>query len=198
MKVTKSLALFAVMCGSAMAASVSFNLGTDTGAALADDTALDSTYTLYLGTYTGGALDSTATFADINANFDTLTSIAFATGDAAGYNGYAIINSTNYTDGDGFSGDGIYAFISDGANQNALITGFGTFPADGDVPNFINTGISSSNAAGLTYLLGSYDAGSPNLIGSGGNVILNDAIPEPSIMLLGSLGIIGLLRRRRG
>lgn len=193
-KVILSLAAFSL---GVQAATIDFSLATDTGAATDSDVALNTSYTLYFGTYTGGALGPTATFTDINSSFDILTSVQFASGAAAGANGYALIPAFVFDDTAGFAGDPVYVWFSDGGDNNALLTGFGNIPADADVPSSVSFFLDSSNAAGLTYVLGSYDPASPNLAGSGGNVILNNAIPEPSVALLGALGVLGLIRRRR-
>jgi len=200
MKLTKTLIVFAALASSAFGATVSLGILTDTGVVNASNVALDSSYTVYLGTYTGGALTSTSTFADINGSFTSVTSATFGTGDAAGYNGYAAIGSTFYDapDASGIGGDQIFAFITDGANQNALLSGFGVFPLNTDVPNFLDLTIEAANVGTYTFLLGSYDSEGSNQLGSGGNVVLNNAaIPEPSAALLGAVGAIGLLRRRR-
>ena len=196
MKLTNVLAVSVMAMASAFSATISFNVTTDTGFATSADIALDGGYTAYFGHYTGGTLTTSATFADISTNFDILTSQAFATGGVVeGNNGYLALNEFEFDDSAGFGGLPLYVFITDGGNQNALITGFGNIPQDADVPATLSIDFTASNAASLTYLVGSYDATSPNSAGSGGNVILN--IPEPSSLLLTACGMLALLRRKR-
>lgn|GEM_PF-1694698 len=197
MNIKTILAILTMAALPAFSASFSFNVDLNTGFATDADVALDSTYTAYFGTYTGGALSPAATFGLIDADFEILTSQAFSTGGVNGSDGYVILPLFSFTDADGFGGDPLYMFITDGGNRNALLTGFGNIPADADFPNTIAYFIDASNVAALTYTLGSYDAASPNLAGSGGNIILNNAVPEPSVALLGALGVLCLLRRRR-
>ena len=194
MKLLKSVILSVSLASPAFGATISFYVAENTYVATSAGAPLSSTYTAYLGTYTGSGLDpATASFADINADFDILTSAAFAPG---GNVGLLVIADFEFTDAAGFGGEPLYAFFTNGGNENALITGFGLIPSDGDdgFVAFINVG----NAAGLTYLVGGYDPEGANFYGEdAGNVVLNNAIPEPSTTLLGALGGLFLLRRRR-
>lgn len=187
-------------------ASIDFSSGTDTGFAIGgaspllsiDDIPLDTSYTAFFGTYSGGTLTTTSTFDDINPNFSVLTSQTFASGDAAGFDGYVILNQFNFTDLAGFGGEQLFVFVTDGANQNALISGFGQIPNDGDTPNTLSVTLDSTLAPLLTYNLGSYDPSSPNSQSmTGGNIVLNNAVPEPSAVLLSVIGSLALLRRKR-
>jgi len=203
MKLTTSLIMFAALATSAFATSVSFNLATDISVVNAPaGLLLDNTYTLYVGTYTGNpaTLASSTTYATINASFTAIPSgsIAFATGGAAGYNGWAAINSSAFVNDALYGGKPLYAWISNGSNLNAVLTGFGNIPNNGDVPNSLDAGIDLTGIAGLTKVLGTYSAAGTNLNAPGsGVIVLNNAVPEPSAALLGALGVLGLLRRRR-
>jgi len=198
--------MFAAMATSAFAAtSLSFNLANDITVRSATAGALlDSSYTLYIGTYTGTptSLATTTDFATINTNFTQLASASFATGGAAGYNGWANIDSVVFTGAQDttFGGKALYAWISNGSNLNSVVTGFGNIPLSTAVPPVLDTGIGVGNIGSLTQVLGTYNVdGVSPAYGSGGNIVLNNsvAVPEPSAALLGALGALGLLRRRR-
>jgi len=208
MKLTTSLVMFAAMATSAFATTVSFNLFNDiTARSATAGNLLDSSYTLYIGTYAGAptTLATTTNFATINASFSQIASIAFATGDAAGYNGWAQINGTTFTNDATFGNKPLYAWISNGSNLNSVMTGFGNIPVQAAIPNTLDAVLQASTIGTVTQVLGTYNAagaGSPTgpngAYGSGGNIVLNNsAIPEPSAALLGALGALGLLRRRR-
>jgi hypothetical protein len=189
MKLLKSVILLVSLASSAFGATISFYVAENTYVATSAGAPLSSTYTAYIGTYTGSGLDpATATFADIFADFDIRGTATFATGlFPAGLLG---VENFEYT-----VGEPIYAFFTNGGNENALITGFSVSPnGDDNFAAYINVG----NAADLTYLVGGYDPEGADLYVPGaGNVVLNNAIPEPSTTLLGALGGLFLLRRRR-
>lgn len=193
MKLLKSVILSVSLASPAFGADISFSVAENTGVATAAGVPLSSTYTAYIGTYSGSGLNPlTASFSAINAGFEVLTSGSFA---PSGFSGYLAIGNFPFADAAGFGGKPLYAFFTNGGNENALITGFGAIPFDSaplPFEAFINVG----NAAGLTYLVGGYDPLGANLAGSGGNVVLNN-VPEPSATLLGALGGVFLLRRRR-
>jgi MYXO-CTERM domain-containing protein len=200
MKLTKSLILFVALVGSAFGTTVSFNLASDVGVKTSGGVFVGSSYTLNIGKYTGGALSTTSTFTNINPNFTILTSIAFATGGAEGYNGWAVIDAYDFNNDATFGNAQLFAWITDGGNNNALISGFGAIPLNGAIPNVLDTGITNANAPSLTYALGSFNPVGAQPSGPGaGNIILNNAapVPEPSAALLGAIGALGLLRRRR-
>jgi hypothetical protein len=197
MKMYKSLLIIAAMVTSSQAATISFDMAADTWATTAAGVPLTPAYTAYVGKYNGAALTSTATFAQINAGFTSLFSIAFATGDALGAPGYVTTGAINFTDAQGFANQPLYVFYTNGSDQNALITGFGNIPSDAAIPNSVDFGINAANAASFTYVVGSYNAAAPNVNGGGAVVLNAAAVPEPSALLLGAVGALGLLRRRR-
>lgn len=166
------LSLFLLTASVSHSASISFSIINDTAVATASDVALDATFIAYIGTYTGGALNaSTASFSLINADFSILYSANFSTGAALGADGYLDAASFAFTDSDGFANVPLFVWFTDGNLQNAIVTGFGNIPADASIPNSVDFFIDSSNAATLTYVLGSYDPFGTNLAGSGGNVV---------------------------
>lgn len=194
MKLYKTLAVFAAMLTSAQAATVSFSMANDVlavGPEVNSYNKADATYTMYLGRYNGAALLPTASFADINAGFSILSTTSFL-GDAAA--GYVDSGDITFTDAQGFGGAQLFVWFTNGSDQNALITGFGAIPNDASIPNSVPFSLDSANAATLTYVVGKFDAAVNSPLG--GSVVLN-GVPEPSAALLGALGALGLLRRRR-
>jgi hypothetical protein len=192
MKLIKTLAVFAALFTSVNAATISFDMAADTLAvAPLTNAKLDPTYTMYLGKYNNAALSQNPSFADINAGFTILSTTSFLGADGAGY---VSSGDNTFTDAAGFSGAQLFVWFTNGTNQNALITGFGTIPADASIPNSVAFALDSTNAASLTYTVGHYDANINSA--SGGSVVLA-GVPEPSAALLGAVGVLGLLRRRR-
>jgi hypothetical protein len=206
MKLTiANAALLMSMVGFASAATVSvngyINVNFSTNAALTNT--VDSSFTAYVGSYTGGALTSEATFATINSSWTNVGSYTFATAAAGSYNG-SFFSPSNlvFTDALGLAGDNVWLWVTDGGNLNLVMqatsaaAGDFLFKADADIPNSGNLDISTGAFPGWTLALGTFTTGGVNA-SYGGSYVLNDAIPEPSAALLGAFGAIGLLRRRR-
>lgn len=194
MKPIRIFGVFATLLTSLDAATISFDMSIDTGAvAPITNTKIGSGYTMYLGKYDPGPFwPSRFFFDEIRPNFTILSTTSFFGGDDAGY-----VSSGDivFTDAAGFGGSQLFVWFTNGFDENALITGFGKIPSDSSYPNTVGFRLDSSNAASLTYLLGSYN---PSInSGSGGAVVLNIWIPEPSAAFLGAMGAFGLLRRRR-
>jgi hypothetical protein len=194
MKKIKIFGIFAALVTSVSAASISFDMSGDTLAvAPFTHVKLGPEYTMYLGKYSPNPLDLEPVFFDeIKPNFTILSTTSFLGGAGAGY-----VSSGNipFTDAAGFGGAQLFVWFTNGFDQNALITGFGAIPADAAIPNAVAFALDSSNAASLTYRLGSYDSSINS--GNGGAVVLNIWIPEPSAALLGAIGALSFLRRRR-
>jgi hypothetical protein len=193
MKSAKLITLFSALAGSAFGTTVSFSVWTNTGVGSSPlGTPLDSSYTGYIGIYSGAA-GVNSTYADIFSGFTILNTAIFATS-AGGDNGSIDFGSLNFVNAT-FDNKQLYAWFTNGSTQNALVTGFGPIPADGDVINTASYSIETSNVGSLTFVTGSYN---PLIIAQygGGTVLLNN-VPEPSAALLGGLGALVLLRRRR-
>ncbi len=188
------LAAFLVASSSAsFGASIAVDLFTDTAAVTPEGVFLGSSFTARIGVYSGGALTTSAVAADIAANWTQVGQVAFASGAAVGYNGYFSTGSLAHTDA--FAGQAIWVWLTDGAGTNALLTGVGSYLADSAIPNSVAVSFDKTNIANATFALGSYNSNGVNPA-TGGTVVLN-AIPEPSAALLGAIGALGLLRRRR-
>ncbi|MGB6220889.1 PEP-CTERM sorting domain-containing protein [Haloferula sp.] len=190
------LAFLAISGSSLMAASISVDMFADTAGTTSGGVLLGNGFTAYIGTYTGPSNPAT-TFEAIQAGFNSIGSIAFATGAAAGYDGYFNTGAIAFTDAAGVGGQAVYVHLTDGGVQNALFTGaaLGTFKFDADIPNSGTASIQASNAGELTYLVGSYNPTGTSPFG-GGTIELTP-IPEPSMVFLSALGVFGLLRRKR-
>ncbi len=104
--------------------------------------------------------------------------------------GYEITNSTgNVSSGKGWTGDGF--------NISVELTGSGTYSLS--FPGYSGSGTLANSLTSIDGIR-VYSA-DPTGLGSGGNydVFFNNVsvIPEPSAALLGGLGMLALLRRRR-
>lgn len=164
---------------------------------------LNDSFTARVGIYSGGGLDpATASAADISASWSEIGSVAFGTGAAAGYNGYFVTGDLAFTDAGGFAGSNVWVWVTDGGLNNLLMqaTGAGVgdfqFKSDGDIPNSGAVSIRQSTTGGWDLALGTFSAGGANAA-YGGSYVLNAAVPEPGVAILGAFGVLGLLRRRR-
>lgn len=164
---------------------------------------LDNNYTAYIGNYSGGALTTSSLFSDINSAWSAAGSYQFATGAAAGYNGYFIGNAQTFTDAAGLAGKNVMVWVTNGSNQNLLMKATGAlagdflFKADAAIPNSGVLNIEQDASTAWNLELGTFSSTTANS-SYGGSYILNTAIPEPSsAALIGAFGAIGLLRRRR-
>jgi hypothetical protein len=140
-------------------------------------------------------LATTDTYTTISSNWLAAGEIVFASGDAAGYDGY-FSGQVVFNDAKGLAGKDLTIWITDGALVNfVLSTNTGIkFLADAAIPNENAALIEKANLATWTTRLGTYDAAAN---GGMGSFVANDAIPETSTAILGALGALGLLRRRR-
>ena len=161
---------------------------------------LNSSYTAKVGFLANGTvLTTNDNFASINANWTNAGNIAFASGDAAGYSGYFSGKAT-FTDASGLAGKNVFVWFTNGSDLNAVLgTSQIQFLADSAIPNEnAPLGIESANVGTGLYwniALGEKVANPANLDGGGSFKLVG--IPEPSAALLGALGALGLLRRRR-
>ena len=207
MKLTiATAALITTMSGFASAATVNvngyINVNFSTNPAVANT--MGSGYTAKVGRYTGGVLDTTATFAQINATWTNVGNYTFATAAAGSFNGSFKGNALSYTDAAGLAGTNVWLWVTNGSNQNLLMqattsaVGDFLFKADGDIPNGGNLAVSTAARPGWQLSLGTFTTTGTNS-GFGGSYVLNTAaaVPEPSAALLGAFGALGLLRRRR-
>jgi hypothetical protein len=191
MKSIKIFGVFAAFLTSVNAASISFDMIADTLAVSPSTGILGPAYTMYLGKCNIAGLNSGSRFAEISSGFTVLSTTSFLGGDAAGY---VSSGDVFFTDAAGFSNSQLFVWFSDGAAQNALITGFGNIPADASIPNAVSFALDSSNAPFLTYVLGTYI---PTINSGNGGAVMLTGMPEPSAALLAAMGALSLLRRRR-
>ncbi len=131
---------------------------------------------------------------------DPFTGIAGAFGPTAGFvsasvSGYVpvVVNKT------------LYAYFTSGTDLGLFKTN-STLIADAPLPALENTYNLRLSPAGGTAIIGGYGADytTPTYVGANTptsvnsfRLVSNAAIPEPSAVLLGALGALGLLRRRR-
>lgn len=161
------------------------------------------------GSVSVGYFSATVTEVDIStieglfdnlANFTTLQSAVPGTSTAFAAPGYLAEEPTTFSPA-GLIGRNLYAIATDAASLGAALetSGFSLFrvsPILEDVP-LPNDYV--ANPAGGTIILGEAGTYTGDLgLGEGDTATLNlVAVPEPSAALLGALGALGLLRRRR-
>jgi hypothetical protein len=157
---------------------------------------MDSSYKAMIGYLDRTTiLETTDTFTTISTNWQSAGEIVFASGAAAGYNGY-FSGQVVFSNADNLAGKDLTVWITDGANVNTVLTtntGI-KFLDDTAIPNENSASIKASNIATWDVRLGTYDAAANGGVGA---FVANDAIPETSTAILGALGALGLLRRRR-
>lgn len=198
MKATlKVLSLLALSSGLASAASTTLAAYYDTSFRTSTGTLLGSGFTARIGLTSATSFDPlTADFAEINATWtavsNDLVTFQTSTGGFAGYFSGVFNYSTN-------AGSPIVLWVSDGADNNfvARLNNV-VFENPANAPFDFNTyDIASFTVPDITILLGSYSTSlNDGFDGSGGNLILNN-VPEPTSALLGAIGVLGMLRRRR-
>ena len=189
MKLASTLVAALVAMGGAATASTLSITSIEVAFQTAGGVNLDSTFSV-----TGGWYDTALGFADyatVATNFVSAGSVAFPYAGNAAYNGFAA-GTTDFFNSNtlGIEGDNIFWLVSDGSTGWALLENVGnTFVNENLVPN--------TNVAELTTAnIGSWTVHVGDASGAPGNIKLA-VIPEPSAALLGGLGALGLLRRRR-
>lgn len=198
MKATlKIISLLALSTGLASAASTVLSAYYDTSFRTSTGTLLGSGFTARIGTTSAASFSTTDNYASILATWTAVSSTEVAFSSSAADNLGYFSGTFSYSTQPGVP---IVLWVSDGANQNFVATIDQVFANDAAFPFNTNTyDITAATVGDLTIKLGSYQAGTDGFGGEGGNLILNNiaAIPEPSAALLGALGALGLLRRRR-
>jgi MYXO-CTERM domain-containing protein len=195
MKSTIKVIAFLIASGSlASAASITVAAFADTSFTTGADVALNSTYTAKIGFLAAAAvLDDSSTYAYISSNWTNAGDISFASGDASGYAGY-FSGLVSFTDLLGLAGKAVSIWVTDGSGQNAVLTHNSiTFLADSAIPNANSLDIDATTLGDFTLKMGSYSTTGANGTNGGSFVV----VPEPSAALLGAIGALGLLRRRR-
>lgn len=152
-----------------------------------------SSFVAKIGTPVDGTVFSSMSgFAEINAAWINAGDITFASGDAAGQPG-RFSGTVNFTDLLGLAGKDFHVWITDGGSFNAVIrSNTLDFLADSAEPNSNAYSISAATLAQSTLLVGYYDPSSGNPGGS-----IEFLAPEPTSVLLGALGFISFIARRR-
>lgn len=159
-------------------------------------TPLGSSFVAKIGfVQAGTVLTPDSTFSEINASWTNAGNIAFASPDVLSMAGY-FEGQANYTDALGLGGKDIYIWVTNGSDQNAVLRHrTADFKFDLDIPNVTLVFIESSTiSSDFELLLGTYNPNLSHPESPAGAIIL---VPEPSALLLGALGAIGLIRRRR-
>ena len=188
MKITTKFLAFMVACsGMASGASVTWQAVSDVLVADSGGNLLGSGFSANVGWFDTDTYDQT-NYAAVSDNFVQLGTTTFPYGGDSSYNGY-FTGDVVYSN-DSIAGENVFVFITDDTTEWALLEFSGdTFKLDSAIPNTATASLNSSNIGSWTITGGSYNSTS-------GNVQLS-AIPEPSAALLGGLGGLLLLRRRR-
>jgi hypothetical protein len=186
----KVIAFLMASGGLASAASIIATNLVDTNFVSTEYVALDSSFTAKIGFLAAGiTLTEDDTFSSISANWTNAGNISFASGDAAGYDGY-FSGLASFTDALGLAEKAVSIWVTNGSDQNAVLTHSSIqFLADSTIPNSNSITIEAAELNAFTFRLGSYDAVGDSIVLAG--------VPEPSAALLGAIGALGLLRRRR-
>jgi hypothetical protein len=160
---------------------------------------------------TVGDIDTIPELRSALANFTIITSISpgSESGTLGGsFAGYAdqFPNATTVTgspiNSGALLGRSIFTIVTSAADLNSTLStsGFALFQSgtlSGDDPNVVEI---TATPAGVTPIIGSTGTTTGNFGGQGVgtyNTLKMSAIPEPSTALLGALGVLALLRRRR-
>jgi hypothetical protein len=214
MKSLFGAAIVAILATQAQAVIVSVNTGAFAGAVANNAGTAISFGTGFIQV---GVLNSafdgilaTTTAADISANFTAFTNSIGTFGQSVSgtdYPGFVNFATSGLrVDGnppDAFFNKNIYVLLGNGANllgssQLSVFKANLVFPDDSEAAIDATPDINLLTAQG-TWLLGAPSGGQTN---AGGFPVNNAAtmavlVPEPSAALLGALGALGLLRRRR-
>ena len=180
--------LFAALVGSASATTVTAGGGT-AGALFftSNGTGLTSTNSSFSAGLWNGSLFTAFASADA-------TPIAISTVGALANRWGAGFTDNNNTTAAPFNGETIWFRVTTTADGGgvAYFSGASVFPN-------ANAGVADSTTVDSRTLvtLGSGSTANSRAYESGDNRIIIGVVPEPSIALLGALGIFGLVRRRR-
>lgn len=186
------VAVLLAMGGAATASTLALNVAVDTSFNL-NSTLLGTGFTVTGGWYnTALGLD----YATIVSNFVGVGSISFPyagtyNGFAAGETGVIFNAAATGTNPLNLTGKNVFWFVTDGSTGYALLEDTGVqYKLETAIPNSNASELNSGTYANFTQHA-TFAGSSSESIG------LVPLIPEPSAALLGAIGALGLLRRRR-
>ena len=160
-----------------------------------------------IGYFAGGApssslVDISTTISSFTLRASALTGSSSASlgGSFAGYVEADLVSGASITEPNTLLGQSMYVFVGNAATLGAstawALASIGTI--QDDVPNEQQY---TAQPFGVTPLIGSVGSFTGNAGGQGSSIFttlkLAQAIPEPSAALLGAIGAMALLRRRR-
>lgn len=193
MKLKTTLIGFLVAAGGfASAASVlSSNIEVEVSSPLGDP--VDAM--AYVGWIDTTTADLT-TLEGIMSAFQPLGS-SFTANYAGTYSGLWGDQQIDFTNADGVAGKNVFHLFVSGLDFGLIEDTTVQFLADEAIPNSNSAPITQGKFDGsdITVHAGNYSATGGTNTSAEFNLV--QGIPEPSVMLLGSLGLVGLLRRRR-
>ena len=182
------VAALLAMGGVATASTLTMNAAVDTSFNLGGNL-LSTGFTVTGGWYdTALALD----YSTISANFVSAGSISFPYGGLTAYNGYASGDTAFFNANTlGLEGKNVFWFVTDGSTGFALLEHTTVqYKLESAIPNTNGSTLEAASYANFTQ--------HATAVGSSSTSIgLVSIVPEPSAALLGAIGALGLLRRRR-
>ena len=204
MKIATTIAMLIAAHGMSNAATIQLSKGLSPGFNATDTAGALVATTVFIGTFANG----TAPTIPGNGNYTSIISSFNIFGGGPGISigsGSLITNATGITSTANptlFNGFTLYAIIANSstlstATQFALVnnTGAGTFfPTDITTSNSASINFTTFTALQTVAGGGTTTTGTPNSIHM---INVVTAVPETSTALLGAIGVLGLLRRRR-
>ncbi len=183
------VAALLAMGGVATASILALNVAVDTSFNLGG-TPLSTGFTV-----TGGWYDTVLglDYSTISTNFVSVGSISFPYGGNTAYDGFASGLTSPFFNANtlGLEGKNVFWFVTDGSTGFALLEDTGNqYKLESALPN---TNVSELNAG--TYA--NFTQHATAVGSSSASIGLVAIVPEPSAALLGAIGALGLLRRRR-
>lgn len=193
--------IFAVTSFVANAATITLNKGLSPGFNIQDASGASSSGFIFIGTFAGGTAPGTPAGGDYSSVISSFRTFGSVAAPAAGTAISGSVTSSPATPAN-FNTLQMYMIVANNsvlgsATQFGLFTNTPStfFPADTTAAGSFNFNVNVFSALGVVAGAGSLI---DNATGADTLRLVNvAAIPEPSVALLGALGLIGLVRRRR-
>ena len=196
-KLTLIVAAVMAMASAANAVTITLNKGLSPGFTVQNTAGAATQSFIFIGTYADGALPGDTAIPSLISNFLVFGSLA-----APIASGATISGGGDYSGAlaaSNFNTEKMFMFVAD-TNNLATATQIGLFgnvpatffPADVTAGGSFNFNVNTF--ASLEVIAG---AGSKIDNATGADVLRLVAVPEPSAALLGALGVVAFLRRRR-
>lgn len=152
-----------------------------------------STPTINVGWIDTSTADLT-TSSGVSGAFLSAGTFAGGYGGDSSYNGLWASTQLNFTDSTGLAGRNAFIFADFGNGDFSLIESNVQFLADSAIPNSNTLDVTAAGLSAFTIHAGTQSTGGAL---SGTTIQAIESVPEPAVALLGALGVLGLVRRRR-